>query len=274
LMLEVTRLVDSDDRDVYRLVTMVQLMAESPKTHLMSHAWYAYATPTGRDIATKMGLPIDTNFTPSDLRYIDDNKQSNIFMPSDPETIRPYVLIFIKRLTEKDFNAFSWAYFYLEVTKDMILAKHRKFIHGNTRSTTGKPDILLWRAMAKILPVETYNILVNANYNHTENRPFLQNAILIALYGLSYHTLDLEPFVQKWHQLETIDIHGVKQPVVQQMLNGDFTLEIDPFVIDKHTHMGRIMGMGTKEFHQEGAKIIPQNPTYYNQTLDTIYTNR
>jgi len=58
------------------------------------------------------------------------------------------------------------------------------------------------------------------------------------------------------------------------MIKGDFTLEIDPFVIDKHTQRGRQMGMDVQAFVDEGAMVTPQDPTYYNEVLKTIYETR
>jgi hypothetical protein len=264
LVLEITRVVESGDRDIYRLVSMVQLLAESPKTRMMSHAWRAYSQPEGREISGKMGLPIDTTFTESDLKYIEENNNSDLFLENDPNTIRPYILIFLKRLYEKNFNAYSWVYFFLEISKDITLAKRRKYINGNQRSTTGKADILLWKALSKILPPETHDILVEAYYNHSEKRPFLQHATMIALYKLPYEKIDIEPYVNIWRQQTTVD----------QMLNGDFILEIDPYVIDKHTSKGRAKGATVKEFVNEGAIVIPQDPNYFNETLFNIYSTR
>lgn len=264
LVLEVTRIVEAGDRDIARLATMVQLLAESPKTRMMSHAWRAYANPEGRVIAESLGIPVDTEFNESDIAYINENKNSDLFVSTDPENIRPYILVFLKRLYEKDFNAYTWAYFFLEVAKDIKLAKRKKYLHGNTRSTTGKSDILLWKALSLILAPEIHDILVEAYYNHTESRPFLQNGILSALYGVSYKKFDIEPAVEIWRQ----------QPVLQEMLNGAYTLEIDPYVIDKHTRVGRGLGKNIQEFVDEGAIVIPQDPTFYNETLETIYKMR
>lgn len=264
LVLEVTRLVESGDRDIYKLVTMVQLMSESSKTRMMSHAWRAYANPEGRATAILMGLPVDSAFTESDTKFIAENMNSDLFSPGDPENIRPYPLIFLKRLYEKDFNSFSWAYFFLEVASNLTIPKRKKFILGNTRSTTGKASILLWKALSKVLPPETHDILVDAYYNHTENRPFLQNAILIALYSLPYKKLDLTPYINIWKD----------QPVLHQMLTGEFPLEIDAFAIDKHTQQGRSKGMGIKEFVDDGAAVANQDPTYYNKLLEDIYRTR
>lgn len=278
LVLEVTRLVESGDRDLSRLAAMVQLLAESPKTRIMSHAWRAYAHPQGRIVSAKLGLILDASFTDADREYVTQNIMSDLFMPGDPEVLKPYILIFLKRLQERNFNAFTWAYFFLSTVrtspalseiddspgKCMTIAKRRKFINGNTRCTTGKADILLWKALAKCLPAETHDVLVGAYYNHTESRPFLQNAIILALYGLPYAKFDMEPFVKVWREA----------PVLQEMLGGNFHLEVDEYVIDKHTNLGRQRGMGTKEFVEEGALVIPQSPLFYNDILAEIYRTR
>jgi len=264
LVLEVTRLVESGDRDIYRLVAMVQLMAESSKTRMMSHAWRAYAIPEGRANALKLGLLLDTTFTDSDLAYIAQNSNSDLFLPNDPENIRPCILIFLKRLQERDFNAYTWAYFFLEMVVNLKVTSRKKFINGNSRCTTSKPEILLWKALAKVLDPETHDILVEAYFNHTESRPFLQNAILIALYAVPYQKLDLEPAIDIWKQ----------QPILEQILNGDFILEIDPFVIDKHTRKGRAAGATVQDFVDEGAVVIPQDEKFFNSVLAEIYKIR
>jgi hypothetical protein len=264
LTLEVIRTIQRGNHDPATLAAMIQLMAESSKTRMMSHAWRAYATPEGRAIAIKLGLPIDTTFTDSDRKYIAENKNSDLFLASDPENIRSYVLVFLKRLYEKDFNAFSWIYFFLATAGETTLVKRKKFVQGNPRSITGKNDILLWKALAKILPPETHDILAEAYYDHTESRPFLSLAVFAALYSLPYTKLDLTPSIEIWKQ----------QPSLQQMLDGVFTLTIDPFVIDKHTRQGRALGMGAQEFVDEGAVVIPQDPTYYSEALEQIYRTR
>jgi hypothetical protein len=266
LVLEVTRLIESGIRDVNTLVVMIQLLAESPKTRMMSHAWSAYATPEGRAISLGMKLPIDTAFTEADLKYIALNKNSDIFVSSDPESIRPYVLIFLKRLQEKDFNAYSWAYYFLESSKNITLAKRRKFIQKSPRSMTGKVDILLWAALGKVLAPETHDILVEAYYNHVEGRPFLQNAILMAVSGITTHKVyDIHPSIQIWKQT----------PVINQMLNGDFKLVITRdelnYIADVHTAAGKKNGKTTKQFVEEGALVIPQDPNFYNEILASIY---
>lgn len=264
LVLEVTRLVESGDRDINKLAAIVQLMSESAKTRLMSHAWRAYATPEGRLLAPKYMIPIDTDYNDSDLTYISENSKSSIFLESDPESIRPYILIFYKRLYEKDFNALSWAYFYLETVKDMTLAKRKKCIDTTIKGTTGKATILLWKVLSYFLAPEVHDALIQAYYNHTENKPFISNAILIALYSVTYTKMNLESNIAVWNQ----------HPYLHQMLNGELKLEIDPFVIDKHTSKGRSMGMNIQDFVDEGAVVENQDVQYYNKTLADLYKER
>lgn len=269
LVLEVTQMVESDEiRDLETLITIVDLLSKSKKTRIMSHAWRTFCTPEGREIASEKGVVIDNDFTDSDLKFIEKNKNSSIFYDSDPEELRYYILTFLNRLIEKDFNAFSWVYYFIEYCKSNNIDKikrRRKFIEKNKRSFTNKYDILIWRALSKVIPATTHDILVEAYYNHTENRPFLQHAIIIALYNLPYEKFNIEPYVQSWKK---------KGSEIQKMLNGEYSLEIDDFVIDKHTLQGKKMGKGIKEFVEEGSIVIPQDPKFYNKTLEEIYKIR
>lgn len=266
LVLEITRVIESGVRDVYTLVAMIQLLAENTKTRMMSQAWKAYATPEGRAKAITMNLQIDTGFSEEDQRYINLHRTEDIFITSDPDTIRPFVLMFLKRLREKNFNAYSWAYYFLEHTKKLTLAKRRKFIDKSPRSMTGKADILLWKALSKVLPVETHDILVEAYFNHLESGPFLQHAILLAVSGVTTYTkFDLTPVITTWRQSD----------VIGRMLGGEFTLTIPPeeiaYIVDIHTMAGRKQGLGLKQFIEMGAHIVPQDPHFYNETLEQIY---
>ncbi len=264
LIIEITRIVESKDRDVVKLAAMVQLMSASFKTRMMSQAWRAYTNPEAKELGSSLGLSIDDNFRDSDIEYIRENINSDIFVIGDPENIKPYVLVFMKRLIDKDFNAYTWAHFVLELTKEMTISKRKKFINGNTRSTTGKADILLWTVLSRVLAPEIHDTLVEAYYNHTESRPFLQNAIMIALYRLPYEKLDLTPLVEIWRQA----------PILKSMLNGEHKLEIDSFAIDKHTKKGRALGMNVQDFVDEGAVVSPQSEIFHNPILEQIYKTR
>ena len=184
-------------------------------------------------------------------------------MEDDPQVIRPYILIFKKRLEERDPNAFSWVYFFMVESVDVIITKRKKFINNN-RSTTGKVDILLWKVLAHFLNKEVHDTLVEAYYNHTENRPCLQLAILTALSDINYVKLDISEEVSGWETNE----------LVNKMLNGEFKLEVDDYCIDKHTRKGRSLGKDVNDFIRDGTIVIPQDMNYYNELLSEIYEIR
>jgi ribA/ribD-fused uncharacterized protein len=264
LVLAITQMVESGTRDLAALVAMIQLLAESPKTRLMSHAWRTYAHPEGRAVARELGVALDTEFSATDRDYIETYQNDPIFLESDPVELRDYILIFRRRLEARDLNAFTWAYFFLEAMGQDKVGKRNKYLDGAHRGTTTHPTILLWQVLGQILPPAVHDILVEAYYNHAENRPFLQHAILIAIYNLGYESFDLTPYIEFWRV----------QPVLTQMVEGQFTLEVDPFVIDKHTAAGRRSGMTERDFVIEGSIVIPQDPTYYNELMEQIYQTR
>ena len=263
LVLEVTRIVESKNRDVGILYQMVKLLSQSKKTRLPSHCWRSYANPDGRKVSLKLGLPLDTEFTSDDLLFINENKNCDLFTKSDPENIRKYLLTFWNRLIKKDFNAFTWCYFYLEESKDLVLKpKRKKFIKGNQRCSTSKADILIWKVLSKFLDTECHDILVESYYDFTENRPFLQLAIIVALYELKYQKIN-------------IIADPNDNDHINDMLNGRYeTIKIDDFVIDKHTKDGRNSGMTVNDFVDEGAYVANEDLTYRNELLAKIYSVR
>lgn len=117
LVLEVTRLINSENRNIEVLFNIVKLMCESKKTRLPSHCWRSYANPEGREIAKKHGLPIDTEFSEEDMIFIKEHMDDDIFVKSDPENICYYILMFWNRLIKRDFNCFTWVSYYMDVSK-------------------------------------------------------------------------------------------------------------------------------------------------------------
>lgn len=261
LVLEVIRTVSTGDRDLYRMIAMVHAMCDSLKTRLMNHMWYAYGNPFGREEAKKRGIKIDEELRSDDIEFIAN--PLDIFLEGDPEALKPLVQIFYKRLLEKDFNACVWASEFLQKSKDLKVKSRKKFsrIRGNTTS----PDILLWKVLEKMLDIDIYEILANAYYTQSESRIFLELAILTTLIGINYEKYDLEPIMNIWKQ---------QQQLLNDMLTGVYKLEVDDYVIDKHTRKGKSMGKNIKDFVTEGALVIPQDPNQDVKILREIYENR
>ena len=264
LVIDVIQLLENGTRDIATLLAMVQLLCASDKTRMMSHCWRSYATSEGRIVAANTGITLDTTFTMDDTAYVRQNMNCTLFANDDPENLRWYILVFLRRLYLKDLNAFSWAYFYLIASENIMIARRRKFINGNARNVTGKPDILLWKALAQVLPTNVHDILVAGYYNHTENRPFLQCGILTGLYGTSYSPADVPSLSKLWTTNDELT----------KMMRGDYTLVVDDYVVDKHTRLGRLENKTIKDFVNKGAVVVPQSTLFYNEQLAELYRRR
>lgn len=264
LVTDVVRVLEDGARDLPTILAIVQLLCLSDKTRMMSHCWRAYATKEGRTVSTAAGIALDISFTPEDIVYVQRYKNCQLFMSGDSDNLQWYALMFLKRMQERDLNAFSWAHFYLEASVNVTVARRRKFITGNSRNVTGKPDIILWKMLSTVLPPNVHDTLVSAYYNHAENRPFLQCAILAALYNTTYTPTSLLTVAITWQTNEEMT----------KMVRGDYQLVVDDYVIDKHTRLGRLQHKTIKDFVEEGAVVHPQSTLFYNEQLAELYKRR
>lgn len=265
LVIRVIQEVEKGNRNFVDLITMVHLLSISPKTRIMSHLWWAYANSEGRKMAREAGLVVDDSFKAEDREYIiNQMKDCYLFLDSDPSSLRPYIVMFDKRLSESDYNAYTWASFYLNKVDGIKLEKRKKYMGAKNRSTT-KPDILLWKVLSKYLSCEIHDTLIEAYYNHTENRPFLAMAIIVAIRRLGLSKFNYEEAVERYRE---------KGKTLDYLLRGKYNLVIDDYAIDKHTMLGRRQGKTLKDFVLDGAKVIPQDPEFYDQRLEELYQNK
>jgi hypothetical protein len=257
LAIYVTKMVNNKNRDPEVLARMVQLLGESKKTRIMSHAWNAYGKPENIRAATNMGIHIDQEFRVDDMEYIQANtSDGNLFNAADPEVIRPYVVTYFKRLYESDYNAFTWLYYYLEASKDLKVSMRSK----GTVGRTSKPMILLWETLRYFLHSDVVDPLVTAYFNITENRPFITTATIAALHRVQYSLLNPGRY---------------DGPIsLNDLVSNNYHLELDGYVYDKHTKEGRKRGADIKLFVTEGAHVENEDPTYINEPLKILYTNR
>lgn len=251
LALTVIHACNTGNRDFPTLLAMVQLLAQTEHTRMMSHVWFAYADEQGRHKASEAGLQIDSEFSHEDLVYIDDH---DINAPDD---LKPYALAFQRRLETNDFNAFGWARFFLDAAEGQKIPLRPR---GDGKKTS-KPDVILWDIMRPFLREQATQILVTAYYNHAENLPFLQSGILAALYREPFVPYDLAPVIAEWSE----------SPLLSNFLSGDYSFKIDDFAYDKHTAEGRAKGADLTKFVREGAKVENQSEKYFDEGLAAIY---
>ena len=255
LVLTVLDLLDHGNRDPATLATIVQALCQSEKTRMMSHLWRAYGLPEGREIAKAHGLEIDEDLRPDDFEYLQkqkEQKETSFWKPGDPEEIQAYAEIFLRRLRMKDPNAITWLSYYQIASKD-------KKVQPRDRRTN--PMIVIWDMMGTVMDPLMHRILKKAYFKYTEGRPFIMAAILAIMKEETGEVLNFEESVQIW----------ADAPMLNQLLQGDYHFEVDPYVIDKHTKLGKAQGLGREEFVHVGAQIENRSEKYFDPILETIY---
>lgn len=247
LVLEITDIVENGKRNYYELLAMVQLMCQSSKTRIMSHLYYVY-----------VALCDETQ------KYSASEYPSCSFLQEgDPNFANEFLGMAKKCLSEKNFSAFTWIYNYKSFSLDCEISKRKKFHKGNNK--TGKPDILIWYLLREFLPEETHDILVKAYYNHTENRPFLSCALTAILFNrVAEKGCRVQELAKCWSSSETVNL----------LLEGNYSLVVDDYAIDKHTKKGREMGKNTKNFVEEGALVNNQDPELFDERCYNLYAQR
>lgn len=270
LVLEVTDIVESGRRDYYELLAMVQLLTRSPKTRMMSHLFYVYVLL--EHIWRSEMLPgyVGANHELWKQIPFDDIEQKDYPLPDylDGEVLEEELIenlgMVEKRLKEKSYTAFTWAFLFTKSSTGVTLKKKvRKFSKGV--NNTGKADIFIWRLLRKFLPDPVCDIFVKAYYNHVENRPILSCALLAVI---------KDKVAEKSEHVRELAMVWKSHPFSEKLLTGQYNLTVDDYVFDKHTKAGRSMGKGTKEFVMEGALVDKQDPELFDQKLHDLYVAR
>jgi len=121
--------------------------------------------------------------------------------------------------------------------------------------------ILLWIILARYLVAPDLEILQKAFFATTEDRPFLQLAVTMALYRLKGKgEISIRP--------ESVE----KSTILPKLLQGQYTFTLDLYVVDKHTRAGREMGMTREDFVKQGALVIPEDPRFRVEPFSSVYS--
>ncbi len=240
------------NRDPNLLGALIQTMAGSSKTRLMSHVYRALISPEGRLVAQQKGLQIDDAPTEDDL-----NSHTIIWQPNDSVEIRPYAEIFKRRLMSRSFTAVIWLGYYLRASEGKKITTRN--IRPRRRQTD--PVMIIWEVMKDLLHPTVWESLIDAYLEITENRPFLMRGVVSALYQVKYESYDLTPLYSEC----------VRTSATERFLTGQYRFEVDDFVIDKHTSVGRNMGLGREKFVSEGARVIPEDPQFVVPAFKEVY---
>nr|QBK90979.1 MAG: uncharacterized protein LCPAC201_02800 [Pithovirus LCPAC201] len=248
------------DRSAVKLATIIQQLAISKKTRIMSHIWRAYTNPTGRSMAVQMGFTLDMDSF--DSKVFSDLSLNRFFKEGDPKEIIPLAKMFYIRLQERNFNAVWWVYQYLQILKN------NKKLKVKSRRRRTKPMIIIWEMMRDFLGSKIVDVLSRAYFTLSEGRPFLMTAITTILY--SNNKMEIVSIDQTINQ--GIQIWS-NHPFLTKLRNSDYNFTVPEYVIDMHTKEGRRRGKNRQNFVQEGALITNLDSIYYDQKLDRIYNS-
>lgn len=260
LCVEIIDRLSKTERSPAELAAMIQLMCASEKTRLMSHIWRTYGTNEGRTYATSLGIPIDIQPTSEDEEYL-VTYTSPYWLENDPEELKPYAELFLKRLSQRDYNCVTWLSYYMIVSeKHKIVPRLTKLVGRKGRD---HPMMIIWLMLEPYLDSTVYNVLKDAYFTYSESRPFLMAAVVSALFNTSYEKHDISYSIELWSTC----------PVLGDLLESNYTLTLDDYVYDKHTLHGKKNGKDRKVFVNEGAKVEHQSELYWDETLHNVYMN-
>lgn len=256
---QVCGLVNDKNRDPAILAAMVEHMALSQKTRMMSHVWYVFCTHDGRAISP---LPLEKDFDPGE--DIQENVEDHI--------LSPYALAFLERMKRKDLNAFTWIWYFFKLCADKKVKLTPMYPMGKR---TTNPKILLWEMVRKLrndnivdalcrsfFEYENRNRPIKGKTSRDESRCYLATIVLSLLFPEDQPPIDMNVEAEKWRD----------NPRLQELLTGKYSFQIDEsYVHDKHTVEGRSMGATRSQFVTEGAHVENQHPLYFNQPLFDTY---
>lgn len=268
--------VNKNNRDPGVLVSMVKMLSSAEKTRIGSHLCNTYKRPECKSYAESKGISIDSGYTDSDEKFIQFNTNNPIFKDIENPDLKACAMIFYKRLSEKDFNAVTWwGFFEYYVNKDNLKIKMRNAYHdGDKWRRSSKPISILFDMIDNVILDDntkySINILKHTYFNMPDAKPTKKNpnprsehrcifvlAITSVLFNVIYEKIAIIPDSNR----------------LDELLNSRYKLEIDDYVIDKHTLEGASKGKNRQDFVNQGALIHPENMKYHYPDLVDVYEN-
>ena len=101
------------------------------------------------------------------------------------------------------------------------------------------------------------------NNSRNENILYLINAYLIIL-----RKIDIDKLTR---YVNFSEINSNYKELIDEYYSRKNIINIDKFVVDMHTKLGRSLGMDRKEFGEEGSKVVNEEIMYLNKTYLDIY---
>ena len=254
------------------LASMAQLLCASRKTRVCSHIWRSFVDDNG--IMNARNRNIDNILPPyygqpqtilgGTSLAIFETMLTEISRRSYPRTIR---------IT--DFKVFTAAWQYLNETQVVgykLPTKHMKTSLGKVGGWTSDPSILLWEIMRRFVSARVLDILATAYYKQSEKRPFLSLAILCCIYSTDpeLSLANIQVLASQWERCPYLnDLANHRYNISLQRINAE-----QPYVIDKHTAIGKSRGGTVTDFVLQGAIVTNEDQRFVFPVLQELYCNR
>lgn len=264
-------MVNSENRDPKIVLSMVKMLSTVMKTRLGSHLYNTYRKPEARSYAESIGIAIDEGYSEADEQFISQHDNDTIFKDIVNDDLKACAIIFYKKLLDRDYNVVTWwGYFEHYANVDNVKLKMRNAYHDGTKwRKSSKPISILFDVLDKFVDNGAMNTIKHAYFSmpdvkptekkpnpRNENRCIVSMAIAAALFDVPYQKIGIIP-----------------DNNVDSLMNGNYTLTIDDYVIDKHTAEGSRQGKSRQDFVNEGAIVYPENMKFHIDKLYDVYMN-
>jgi hypothetical protein len=254
------KIVNSKNREPAVLMAIIHQMCLCKKSRLASHVYGAFTSPESMKLARENGIEVDWKVDDS---YIQENYNLKVFLEDDTYKMRCLALMFRKYLAEKSYISVNiMSQYWVEFEKVKIKLRQ---IYPGKRSKSHM--VILWDIIREFLDERVVNALVCSFNERSEKRPLIMTAILAIIFDVKMNN-DVDSLfstsVEIWKERETLP----------KLFTIFYNLELDSYVIDKHTMNGRKMVPTSKFFVNEGATVVNESKIYVDSVLEEIYKCR
>lgn len=243
-----------------RLAGIVHALSDAPKSRIASYLYNAYTRPEG--IAKLRELDIHVDSLQLNIVDVDAARELKLpFLTKDDYTIdngnmAASIGIIYKRLMTKDPNAVRWL-------NHFLVTYEKTKVSGRKRANA---PIIMWELFGLFIIKDILEPIRDSYYDATETRPIWMCVvcnIIVGVRDMSFHPNLFDQYVAYYRD--------PGESVVQQCLNGNYTLEILDYMLDKHTGKKGDAVALQQQFVLEGAQVNNQDPVTFSPILKEIY---
>lgn len=277
------------------IMVVIEKLSASKKSRRGSHAWRAYCTPEGNKLVRELNKNISDQkegFDGFEHLILDHRKDTSklrdedLIEHSDEDDLIlvEYLTMVDECLKDRDENALFWIYVFIDDVLNEGFSLSKKFKNPFDREGKGfsrpstNPFGHIWEILAKYGDKNLLAPLCIAFYDcyernaaKSKKKGFLSDEKIFLTAAVHCIIFDV-----KYKDLKLMEIEPKNMNKIKDYTNPNYklTLEIDDYVIDKHTGEGKRKGADINDFVNEGALVYPEDMNYHDDRLVWIYSQR